>query len=198
MIYDLPKRHSESTHLTNQLPEPSLSDSSFSCNCNLRGTLMAAVFRQKHIAHFMRPRSADAAGRIGLRRIWLEAKQAVCLPDGNDQGRGHPAAGNTQVLGQTRISGYAGCLPDIPAQRVSLVAHHDATLPNEPSSKKPSHLGLKWFHAKQPTRASPKVSRQLTPGNVSGSIPSKYNGTDGDDTSAPSPILIAALRWRSP
>ena len=36
----------------------------------------------------MRQRSADAAGRIGLRRIGLEAKQAACLPDGNDQDRG--------------------------------------------------------------------------------------------------------------
>lgn len=28
-----------------------------------------------------------------------------------------PAAGNTQVLGQTRISGNAGCLSGTPAQR---------------------------------------------------------------------------------
>ncbi len=96
---------------------------------------MTSVFRQKHIALHRAVGGANATKGNGVWDSWLEADQAVCFPDGSGVGRqaakrllakhhrrGHPAAGNTQVPGQTWNSCNPGCLQSIQAHAVSLAA----------------------------------------------------------------------------
>lgn len=58
----------------------------------------ALVFRQKHIALFRPVRSVNATEGIGLWCVWVEAYQAVCLPDGSGVGRQAACGGCSQNI----------------------------------------------------------------------------------------------------